>query len=364
MEKLQNRLEQNQNQLADKGKEFSEVRQEMKRLDSLALDLENAVAKLDKPEQIEEFTRHRNILSHQVEGFSEQAIKIGMRSQLEQLQNRLERIQIELENIEKEIVAARKGPISPQKTITNSVGMKFALIPDGSFIMGSQLNPEEIVKRYGGKATYHKDEQPPHPVKITKPFYLQTTEVSRGQWKKVMGNNPSYFKDCGDDCPVETVSWNDAQKFIAKLNQMEGTNKYRLPTEAEWEYACRAGTKTLFFTGECISTDQANCIGHYPGENCPEGDHHNKPVKVRSFQPNTWGLYDMHGNVWEWCQDWYGDYPSDLVVDPKGPDRGTHRVLRGGSWSNTAAFLRSANRRRDLPDYRHEDVGFRVARDF
>jgi formylglycine-generating enzyme required for sulfatase activity len=256
-------------------------------------------------------------------------------------------------------------PIPPQKTITNTIGMKFVLIPAGSFTMGSQLSPEEVAKSYGGKAEYFKDEHPPHSVKITKPFYLQTTEVSQAQWKRVMGDNPSYFKDCGDDCPVEKVSWVDAQEFISKLNQMEGTNKYRLPTEAEWEYACRAGTTTPFFTGDCISTDQANYNGNYPGENCPKGQYREKTVKVGSFQPNAWGLYDMHGNVYEWCQDWYdGDYPSNSVVDPKGPDDGEKRVLRGGSWFITAWIIRSAYRGWYIPDYRNNGYGFRVARDF
>jgi formylglycine-generating enzyme required for sulfatase activity len=255
-------------------------------------------------------------------------------------------------------------PISPQKTITNSIGMKFVLISAGNFAMGSQLSPEEVARRYGGKAEYFKDEQPRHPVEITKPFYLQTTEVSQAQWEKVMGNNPSRFKDCGEECPVEQVSWYDAQKFISKLNQMEGTNKYRLPTEAEWEYACRAGTTTPFFTGDCISTDQANYNGNYPGENCPKGQYQEKTVEVGSFQPNAWGLYDMHGNVWEWCQDWYGDYPTGLITNPKGPDKGEYRVLRGGSWNYRARSIRSAIRFRNNPGDRYYGLGFRVARDF
>ena len=175
-----------------------------------------------------------------------------------------------------------------------------------------------------------------------------------------MGDNRSYFRVCGDDCPVEKVSWNDAQKFIGKLNQMEGINSYRLPTEAEWEYACRAQTTTSFFTRACISTDQANYDGNYPGKNCPKGEYRGKAVKAGSFQPNAWGLYDMHGNVWEWVQDWYGDYPSRSVVDPKGPDKGKYRVLRGGSWYYDARFVRSANRSRNTPDNRNNN-GFRVA---
>ncbi len=258
----------------------------------------------------------------------------------------------------------KAGSASPVKSITNSTGMKFVLIPSGSFTMGSQLSPEEIARRYGGDTRNYKDEQPPHPVEITKPFYLQTTEVTQGQWKKVMGDNPSYFKDCGDDCPVESVSWYDAQEFISKLNQMEATKKYRLPTEAEWEYACRAKTTTLFYTGECLSTDQANYRGTYPGKNCPKGEYRAETVKVGIFQPNAWGLYDMHGNVSEWGQDWYGEYSPNSVADPKGPSKGEFRVLGGRSWKGQAKFLRSANRSRQYPDLRTRHFGFRVARDF
>ena len=335
--------------------QVKEVRQEIAKLTDQALNLGNAVAKVDNPEQFKEFTRQRNTLSHQVEGLSEQAIKIGMQSQLEQLQNRLERIQIELANKGKELIAARKGPISPQKTITNSIGMKFVLIPAGNFTMGSQLSPEQVARRFGGEAEFFEDEHPPHPVEITKPFYLQTTEVSQGQWEKVMGNNPSRFKDCGDDCPVEQVSWDDAQEFISKLNQLEGTNKYRLPTEAEWEYACKAKTETAYSFG-----DESDKLGEYAWFTDNSGGQTHPGGKKK---PNAWGLYDMHGNVWEWCQDWYGDYSSNSVADPKGPDKGENRVLRGGSWINGSWLLRSVSRNRNNPDGRGNFDGFRVAQD-
>jgi len=135
------------------------------------------------------------------------------------------------------------------KTYANSIGMEFVLIQAGSFMMGSKLSPEEVAKKYGGEA---KCTHLQHEVTISKPFYLQTTEVTQGQWGKVMGNNPSRFKDCGDDCPVETVSWDDAQDFIKKLNEMDSTDKHRLPTESEWEYACRAGTTTEFSFGDDV----------------------------------------------------------------------------------------------------------------
>ena len=241
-----------------------------------------------------------------------------------------------------------------EKTFTNSLGMKFVLIPAGTFMMGS---PPDDPQR--------DDDESQHRVTISKAFHMQTTEVTQGQWKRVMGNNPSHFKNCGDNCPVETVSWHDVQEFIRKLNQLEGTNKYRLPTEAEWEYACRAGTSTPFYTGKCISTDQANYNGSLSMPGCPKGEYRKGTVSAGSFPPNTWGLYDMHGNVWEWCEDWFGYYPSGHVTDPKGPSSGIERVLRGGSWGDVAWYMRSSGERlRYHPDLRDYDNGFRLARDF
>jgi formylglycine-generating enzyme required for sulfatase activity len=171
-----------------------------------------------------------------------------------------------------------------------------------------------------------------------------------------MQDNPSEFKNCGDECSVENVSWDDAQKFIRKLNMMEGTNKYRLPTEAEWEYTCRAGTTTEFSFGSNVDE-----LGNYAWyKDNSEGKIH--PVGKK--KPNTWGLYDMHGNVYEWCQDWYGDYPSASVVDPVGHAEGKKRVMRGGSWNDIARDMRSAYRHQGLPGARNKDIGFRVARDF
>lgn len=236
------------------------------------------------------------------------------------------------------------------KTFTNSIGMKFVLIPPGTFMMGSPFNEPE---RY--------DDERQHKVMLTKDFYMGTTEVTQGQWRKIMGNNPSYFKNCGDNCPVENVSWDDCQEFIRKLNRKEGTNKYRLPTEAEWEYTCRAGTTTPFCTGNCISTNQANYDGNYPMPGCPRGKYRDTTTKVGSFGPNHWGLYDMHGNVREWCQDWYGSYPMGYVTDPYGPAVGLERVLRSGSWGNEAKYVRSACRHWRNPDRRYYSYGFRVA---
>ncbi|OQX08654.1 MAG: hypothetical protein BWK80_47925, partial [Desulfobacteraceae bacterium IS3] len=261
--------------------------------------------------------------------------------------------------------------IEQPKRFTNSIGMEFVWIPPGEFMMGS---PEGEPGRY--------DNERLHRVKLIRGFYIQTTPVTQGQWKALMKNNPSRFKDGGDDCPVEMVSWNDAQEFIKKLNLDsarlpsevetrlpvgelspavgERSRTYRLPTEAEWEYACRAGTDTPFCFGRCLSTDEANYDGNYPLKGCPKGKYREKTTPVKTFPPNDWGLYDMHGNVWEWCQDWYGDYPSGAVTDPAGPDSGSNRVGRGGSWLNVARLCRSARRSRDSPGLRYNYLGFRL----
>jgi len=232
-----------------------------------------------------------------------------------------------------------------QRTFTNGIGMSFMLIPAGSFTMGSPTSEP-------GRDT---DEQQ-HPVTISKPFYLQTTEVTQKQWTQVMGNNPAYFKDCGDDCPVEWVSWDDAQEFIRRLNQKEGGKGYRLPSEAQWEYACRAGSTGSF----CFGDEEAK-LGEYAWY---YGNSGSKPHPVGKKKPNAFGLYDMHGNVFEWCQDRYGDYPTSQVTDPTGPKTGEFSVLRGGAWSPLARSLRSAFRHSYTPRFRGPGSGFRVARDY
>ena len=201
--------------------------------------------------------------------------------------------------------------INPE--ITNSINMKFVYIEPGTFLMGS---PE----KEPGKVA---DESPQHEVTLTQGFYMQTTEVTQRQWKAVMGSNPSYFKNCGDDCPVENVSWDDAQEFIKKLNQKEGKSEYRLPAEAEWEYAARAGTATPFAFGKCLSTDEANYDGNSPIAGCAKGIYREKTLPAGSLKANAWGLYDMHGNVWEWCRDWYGEYPAGSVTNPEGSSTGS-----------------------------------------
>jgi len=217
-------------------------------------------------------------------------------------------------------------------------GIEFVYIPPGSFMMGSPTN---------------YDEEKQHHVILTKGFSMQTTEVTQGQWRAVMGSNPSYFSNCGDNCPVENVSWNDVQEFISKLNRKEGGSRYRLPTEAEWEYAARAGSTTRF----CFGYEDSR-LAEYAWYDVNSGI---STHSVAQKKPNAWGLYDMHGNVWEWCQDWYGDYPSGSVTDPTGPSWGSLRVFRGGGWDNFAKLCRSALRNRYLPDYRHNSLGFRLA---
>jgi formylglycine-generating enzyme required for sulfatase activity len=236
-----------------------------------------------------------------------------------------------------------------EKQFQNSIGMTFVLIPAGSFMMGSPENEP-------GRINNEKQ----HRVTITQDYYMQTTEVTQGQWKAVMGSNPSYNKDCGDDCPVENVSWNDVQSFMKKLNSMDSGYSYRLPTEAEWEYAARAGTTTPFAFGNCLSTDDENYDGNYPLTGCAKGQYRRKTISVGSLRKNPWGLYDMHGNVYEWCQDWYGQYPTGSVTNPTGPTTGSGRVIRGGSWLYYARSCRSADRDSYGPDDADVNLGFRL----
>jgi len=235
-----------------------------------------------------------------------------------------------------------------EETFTRpTLGAEFVLIPAGTFMMGS---PSGF---FGGESGRDPDETQ-HKVTISRPFYMQTTEVTQGQWQKVMGSNPSQLNSCGDDCPVETVSWNDVQEFIRKLNSMEGTERYRLPTEAQWEFAARAGTTTRFHTGN--SEEDLSRAGWYGG-NSGFSTH---PVGQKTS--NAWGLYDMHGNVFEWVQDWKGGYPAGSVIDPEGPSSGTGRVVRGGSGYGLAGDCRSAFRDDFDPVIRVGSLGFRLLR--
>ncbi|MBI2808208.1 MAG: SUMF1/EgtB/PvdO family nonheme iron enzyme [Planctomycetes bacterium] len=242
------------------------------------------------------------------------------------------------------IPVARVAPAQSSSTrkpgdiVTNQLGMKFAWIPPDTFTMGSPPGEKD---RF--------DDETPHRVTIAKGFHLGIHQVTQAQWQAVMGNSPSHFK--GDDLPVERVSWNDACAFCKKLGAKDG-HTYRLPTEAEWEYACRAGSQTAYCFG-----DNPGVLGPYAWFSENSGS---KTHPVGQKHANDWGLYDMHGNVWEWCADFYGEYPSKPVTDPTGPATGSEHLLRGGSWHIHPLILRSADRRRNEPTLLYNDVGFRV----
>ncbi len=244
----------------------------------------------------------------------------------------------------------------PLEIRSEKTGIVFRLVPAGSFTMGSP----------SGESGRDNDEGPQRRVTISKPFYMGKFEITQGQWKRVMGNNPSYFKNAGDDAPVESVSWDDCQVFVKKLCEMEGLpeGSFRLPTEAQWEYACRAGTETALCNGALTSTSgrcrNLDAVGWY-NENSGQTTH---PVGQKT--PNAFGLHDILGNVWEWCEDWYGEnyYANANHQDPQGPNSGDRRVLRGGSWYYIARYCRSADRLRTNPDLRYINIGFRVVLDF
>jgi formylglycine-generating enzyme required for sulfatase activity len=240
---------------------------------------------------------------------------------------------------------------NPAKRFTNALGMTFVYISAGAFSMGS---PDTIA--------FHHPDECLQDVIISKGFYIQNTEVTQRQWVKVMGANPAVYQRGGDSHPVENISWNEAVEFIKRVREVTQSPGYRLPREAEWEYACRAGTTTAYAFGNCLKTNQANFDGSNPLPGCPRGQYRQRTVPVASFSPNAWGVFDMHGNVWEWCGDWYGPRASDnrVLTDPKGPETGRKRVIRGGSWSFLAHDCRSANRDRAAPHIRLPDIGLRL----
>ncbi len=241
--------------------------------------------------------------------------------------------------------------------VHNDLGMEFVLIPAGSFMMGS---PPDEPNRDADEVQ--------HRVVIKKPFYLQVTEVTLGQWRAIMGTPWLGRRRGRPDLPVTRVSWFDARDFIEKLNAL-GMGRYRLPTEAEWEYACRAGTTTAYWWGDKITCDRAMYANnHLKAWDCQDyyqkrGIELDRPAPVKTFPPNPWGLYDMPGNVWEWCYDWYGPYPRREVVDPTGPPSGRRKVRRGGSWFSTFPRLRSANRNFANPMVRYDTLGFRLVKE-
>ncbi len=237
----------------------------------------------------------------------------------------------------KRIQEAIVDPEPTKLDLGSGLAMDLVLIPAGGFVMGSNNGD--------------RDEKPPHRIRISQPFYLGKYEVTQAQWQAVMGDNPSHFR--GDDRPVENVSWEDCREFCQRLSDHSG-RVIRLPSEAEWEYSCRAGTTTPYSFVE--STGR---LGDHAWYHKHSGQ---KTHAVGMKQPNPWGLYDMHGNVWEWCGDWYGEayYADSPGTDPTGPGSGQCRVLRGGSWSIDAHNCRCANRGRNWPDGRLSSSGFRV----
>jgi formylglycine-generating enzyme required for sulfatase activity len=258
----------------------------------------------------------------------------------------------------------------------NSVGMRFVLIPPGSFMMGSR-DPAAVVagrcNMPNAQAGWFYDEYPRHKVTLTGAFYLSTNELTQESYeaitypkprkdtdKTISEQYPAGFK--GARHPVVNVSWSDAEKFCKALSAQtaEKGREYALPTEAQWEYACRAGTETPFSFGETISTDQANYHGDYTYGDGRKGKSREKPLPVGSLPPNAWGLYDMHGNVSEWCADWYGEYGSAGESDPQGPATGQERVLRGGSWRSYPGACRSAVRLKSHMGESSHYIGFRV----
>ncbi len=238
-------------------------------------------------------------------------------------------------------------------------GIKLITIPAGTFLMGTKDTDHD----------WFSHSRPVHEVRLDS-FQLSVCEITQAQFEKVLGYNPSLMK--GDDSrPVDQVSWFDAAAFCNKLSELAGLmpcydirnrtcifsrNGFRLPTEAEWEYACRAGTNTKYYTGNDEgSLDRA---GWYRTNS--EGTTHS----VGQKDPNTWGLFDMHGNIWEWCNDWQGNYKNYAKENPRGPNWGYSRVLRGGGWHYPAVGCRSTYRHRAKPEYRLSTVGFRIARSF
>ena len=252
--------------------------------------------------------------------------------------------------------------VQADKTVKGNL----VLIPAGPFSLGNT-----------GSYEGEYDEKPPVTIIISKPFYISKYEITQQQYKAVMGNNPSEFK--GDNLPVEQVSWYDALNFCNALSQSEGltpcytingtkvtsdfeANGYRLPTEAEWEYAAKAGTKTDFYSGKLTYSGNSPIDPNLDKIAWYSANSSNATHPVGQKAPNAFGLYDMSGNVWEWCWDRYAEYPSKETKDYQGPEIGTYRVYRGGGWRNLAWYCRSTNRDRNYLDDKNNSLGFRVVK--
>ena len=277
---------------------------------------------------------------------TEPKVKQALISNLQGL--KLEKIEVVITNKYGEII--KRQPCLARYFIEylgNGVNLEMAAIPGGTFMMGSPENEE-------GRCD---DESPQHQVTVPS-FFMGKYPVTQAQYQAIMGNNPSRFK--GSNRPVEKVSWNDAVKFCEKLSQRTGKT-YRLASEAEWEYACRARTTTPFYFGETITTDLANYNGNYRYASAPTGEYRRKTTDVGSFPPNAFGLYDMHGNVWEWCFDHWANSYNNAPTNGSAVTRSSNtKLLRGGSWSFNPALCRSASRRFYVAGFDRNHVGFRV----
>ncbi len=267
-------------------------------------------------------------------------------------------------------VTANMSLAYAQTAYTNKIGIKFVKIHPGSFIMGSPKSEKG-----------RKWDEKQHKVILTKGFYLSETEITQQQFFDVMGFNPSQFKECGGNCPAETLSFHEAQEFIFKLNVLERTKRYRLPTEAEWEYACRAGSTKAFTNGDitalrCDPDPVLDKVGWYCGNSGARDPfiYNIRPHPVAMKQPNKWGLYDMHGNVAEWTSDackprgvWRTGVVNTTYDVPKIKNplskKGPNRIFRGGSWNTSAIFARCANRGSYKPTARRNSIGFRIVRE-
>ncbi len=245
--------------------------------------------------------------------------------------------------------AAREPPATWSDPMT---GISFVLVRPGDFLMG--LSPDEPSDLRPA---------PPHRVRLTTPLYFARTEVTEGAWRKVMGTSPSHFASCGDDCPVEQVSWFDVQEFLRRLNGAEPGERFRLPTEAEWEYACRAGTTTRYAQGDTLRPEDANFDGRIPFDGVVFDYFPGRTMPVASFPPNAWGLFDLEGNVWEWTRDDYCPYPPGSGVDPRASCDTDTVVIRGGSWYFSANAARCGRRYLHAREDSGFSLGFRLVRE-
>jgi formylglycine-generating enzyme required for sulfatase activity len=311
IDELTNQMQQANIALIDENEKFKKQINQLESLKGKETKLTDQINRLNK--EIEESNKNTDTLTNE--------------------NKKLKNLLIQQKNENKEKTEKLANP-------ENSIGMKFTLIPAGEFYMGSEEND---------------DEKPVQKVKIKNSFYLGTYPVTQREWKAVMGDNPSHFK--GNDLPVEQVSWADVQEFIKKLKEKEGTDKYRLPSEVEWEYACRAGTTTRYSFG-----DSESKLGDYAWYGDNSGG---KMHPVGQKKPNPWGLYDMHGNVLEWVQEmWHSDYngaPTDGSAWEDGD--GADRVVRGGGWCDDAGSCRSAFSIAVVPSRRFNILGFRILRE-